>query len=60
MGEAMTITGTQSFNAYESSDTALERIYFFKCSNCPKMKELEGKIFGIKECKKGDIAELGS
>jgi hypothetical protein len=35
MGKAITITGTQSFNAYESSDTALERIYFFKCTNCP-------------------------
>ncbi|CAD8133302.1 unnamed protein product [Paramecium pentaurelia] len=52
------ITGIQCFVPVNSSDQSLDRYFLFKCVKCPSKKQLEGKIFGIKQCKKQDNEEL--
>ncbi|CAD8072962.1 unnamed protein product [Paramecium sonneborni] len=52
------ISGVYCQVPVQSSEQALDKYFLFKCTKCPNKKQLEGKIFGIKQCKKQDAEEL--
>ncbi|CAD8083397.1 unnamed protein product [Paramecium sonneborni] len=52
------ITGIHCQTPVQSTDQSLDQYFFFKCLQCPTRKIFEGKIFGIKQCKKQDNEEL--